>query len=62
MEKGDLLYITKRKGNEPGVIMAYEKSYTGNEDLSLHGWPIYEDFIVWTNLKTADRESFGSQA
>ena len=29
MEKGDLLYITKRKGNEPGVIMAYEKSYTG---------------------------------
>lgn len=61
MEKGDLLYITKRKGNEPGVIMAYEKSYTGNEDLSLHGSPMYEDFIVCTNLKTGDRKSFGSQ-
>lgn len=61
MEKGDLLYITKHKGNEPGVIMAYEKSYKGDEDLSMHGSPMYEDFIVCTDLKTSARKSFGSQ-
>lgn len=62
MEKGDLLYITKRKGNEPGVIMAYEESYKGDEDLSLHSSPpIYENFIICTDLKTGARKSFGSE-
>ncbi|MFR1480269.1 MAG: hypothetical protein ACLSB9_33655 [Hydrogeniiclostridium mannosilyticum] len=45
MEKGDLVYITPNKGNGKGIIMAYEKSYQGDEDMSLHGSPLYEDFI-----------------
>ena len=61
MEKGDLLYITKRKGKEPGVIMAYEKGYKGHEDLSLHGSPMHEDFIVCTDLKTGASKTFGSE-
>lgn len=62
MEKGDLVYITPRKGNGKSFIMAYEKSCQGDEDMSLHGSPLYEDFIVCTDLKTGERKRFGDRA
>lgn len=61
MKKGDLVYIVPRNSKGKGVIMAYEKSYQGNEDMSLHGSPLYEDFIICTDLKTGERKGFGDR-
>ena len=61
MEKGDLVYITPNKGNGKGIIMASEQSYQGDEDMSLHGSPLYEDFIECSDLKTGERKSFGDR-
>lgn len=61
MKKGDLVYIVPLNKKDKGVIMAYEKSYQGDEDMSLHSSPLYEDFIVCTDLKTGERKSFGNR-
>ena len=47
MQSGELLYVRPIKGNgQNGMIMRFESSYCGNEDLSYHGSPWYENFIV----------------
>lgn len=60
MKKGDLLFIRPRMGNgKGGVIMAYERSYQGDEDISHHGSPLYENFIVCRDLATGVEKCFG---
>ena len=62
MQIGDLLYITPRIGNlGSGVFGIFQEQYKGNENLSLHGSPWYEDFIICMDPKTGKKQHYGSQ-
>lgn len=53
MQEGELLYIRPRNSSTSGgMIMRFESSYRGEEDLSYHGSPWYENFIVCTDPVT----------
>lgn len=63
MQSGELLYVRPIKGNgQNGMIMRFESSYCGNEDLSYHGSPWYENFIVCTDPMTGEKKEFGDQS
>lgn len=63
VQEGELLYIRPRNGNTSGgMIMKFESSYRGEEDLSYHGSPWYENFIVCTDPVTGERKEFGDQS
>lgn len=68
-KKGELLYVCKKSKNwlydiygelSDGVYVLYVDSYEGNEDLSHHGSPIYENFIQCKYLDSHDKCDFGS--
>lgn len=62
MQSGDLLYIRPKKGNkQSGIIMMFESGYRGDEDLSYHGSPWYEEFIVCLDPSTGEKREFGDQ-
>lgn len=62
MEKGDLLYVRpKRMDRKNGVFGIFQEQYRGSEDLSYHGSPWYENFIVCTDPKTGETKRYGDQ-
>ena len=63
MQSGELLYVRPLKENRKnGMIMRFESSYRGDEDLSYHGSPWYENFIVCTDPMTGEKKEFGDQS
>lgn len=66
IEKGTVLYIAANRGThgitvqDPGLMILQRKS-KGTEDISYHGSPTYEDFVVCTDPKTGKEAQFGSQ-
>lgn len=59
---GELLYICdKNKNWENGLFVIYRDSYKGKEDLSYHGSPWYETFIVCEYCDSRDKVEFGNQ-
>lgn len=59
---GELLYVCKKDKNwQSGLYVLYRDKYKGNEDLSYHGSPWYENFIVCEYLNSHDRVDFGDQ-
>ena len=59
---GELLYVCKRDKNwRSGVFVLYRDKYKGDVDLSYHGSPWYEKFIVCEYLDSRDRVEFGDQ-
>lgn len=63
LQSGDLLYVCPRNNNASGgMIMRFESSYRGEEDLSYHGSPWYENFIVCTDPTTGEKKEFGDQS
>lgn len=62
MEKGDLLYICpSRTDMRNGFLGVFQKQYRGSEDLSYHGSPWYEEFIICTDPKTGEVSHYGDQ-
>lgn len=62
VQEGELLYIRPRNSSTSGgMIMKFESSYRGEEDLSYHGSPWYENFIVCIDPVTGERKEFGDQ-
>lgn len=63
VQEGDLLYIRPRNSSTSGgMIMKFESSYRGEEDLSYHGSPWYENFIACTDPVTGEKKEFGDQS
>lgn len=66
MEKGTVLYIVENKRargitvQDPG-LMIFQRAFKGTEDISYHGSPTYEDFVVCTDPRTGRESQFGSQ-
>ena len=59
---GELLYVClKGRDWKDGLFVLYRDSYEGKEDLSYHGSPWYETFIVCEYLDSRDRVEFGDQ-
>lgn len=59
---GELLYVCKRDKNwRNGVFVLYRDKYKGDVDLSYHGSPWYENFIVCEYLDSRDKVEFGDQ-
>ena len=59
---GELLYVCKRDSNwQNGLYVLYRDKYEGDVDLSYHGSPWYEEFIVCEYLDSRDRVDFGNQ-
>lgn len=63
---GELLYVCKRNNDwknnwKNGVFVLYKNEYKGDVDLSYHGNPCYEKFIVCEYLDSRDRVEFGSE-
>ena len=62
---GELLYVCRKDGYrdnwENGVYVLYRDTYKGKEDLSYHGSPWYETFIVCEYLDSRDRVEFGDE-
>ena len=62
VQEGELLYIRPRNSSTSGgMIMKFDSSYRGEEDLSYHGSPWYENFIVCTDPVTGEKKKFGDQ-
>lgn len=62
MDKGELLYIClKDKLWDDGVIGIFQREYEGDKDLSYHGSPWYERFVVCTDPKTGKETHYGNQ-
>ena len=57
---GELLYVCKKPGWINGIFVIYRDKYNGDEDLSYHGSPFYETFIVCEYLDSRERVEFGS--
>lgn len=63
LQNGELLYVRPRDSNtSDGTIMRFESGYRGEEDLSYHGSPWYENFIVCTDPTTGEKKEFGDQS
>lgn len=61
-KSGELLYVcNKNKAWKDGVFVLYRDEYKGDEDLSYHGSPWYENFIVCEYLDSRDKVEFGDQ-
>lgn len=59
---GDLLYVCRKgSGKTSGLFVLYRDTYKGFEDLSYHGSPWYEKFIICEYLDSRDRVDFGNQ-
>ena len=59
---GELLYVCKRDRNwRNGVFVLYRDEYEGDVDLSYHGSPWFEKFIVCEYLDSRDKVEFGNQ-
>lgn len=59
---GELLYVCKRDKNwRDGFYVLYRDKHKGDVDLSYHGSPWYEDFIICEYLDSRDRVEFGDQ-
>ena len=67
-KNGELLYVCKGYRHdsmnnwEDGVFVLYMASYEGKEDLSHHGIPWYEEFIICESIDSRERVEFGSQS
>ena len=59
-KNGELLYVCKKDNDwKDGVFVLYRGIYEGDEDLSYHGSPWYETFIICEYLDSRDRVDFG---
>jgi len=59
---GQLLYVCKTDSDlRDGLFVLYRDKYEGDVDLSYHGSPWYETFIVCEYLDSRDRVEFGDQ-
>jgi len=59
---GELLYVCKRNRNwRDGVFVLYRGEHKGDVDLSYHGSPYYENFIVCEYLDSRDKVEFGDE-
>lgn len=61
-KNGELLYVYRRyTDSENGVLVFFRGEHKGDVDLSYHGSPHYENFIVCEYLDSHDRVEFGDQ-
>lgn len=62
-EKGTLYLVRSKHGynKENEKIIKLTDTYEGTEDLSYHGSPWYETFLVGTDLETGNKVTFGSE-
>lgn len=63
-KNGELLYVCKYNYNrawEDGIFVLYRDTHKGDVDLSYHGSPSYETFIVCECLDSRDTVEFGNQ-
>lgn len=61
-KNGELLYVCKKDSNwTNGIYVIYRDKYKGDVDLSYHGCPWYEEFIVCEDLNSRQRIDFGNQ-
>lgn len=60
---GDLLFIRPSGRNsfsgKEGVFAIYQRSYQGDDDISYHGSPCYEEYIVCRELPNMVEKSYG---
>jgi len=57
---GDIIYVTRNRSPK-GKCFIYQNTFRGNVDLSHHGSPLYEQFIVCVDPKTGEQKQFGDQ-
>lgn len=61
-KNGELLYVCRRKRHwEDGIFVIYRDEYEGNVDLSYHGSPWYEKFIICEYPDSRNTVEFGDQ-
>ena len=64
--KGTILLVYQTSGDFPqvpssGDIVRFISGYEGEVDLSYHGSPWYEKFILAENLETGETREYGDQ-
>lgn len=62
-EKNTIVYVTPGRnaiGPRKPMLLLFQYTFKGAEDISTHGSPMYEDFIVCIDPKTGEKHQFGS--